>query len=131
MLQLTDEQAERNLLELADLLEQVHARHAHFDMQRWVRVRADEEPNACCTPSCAAGWWAHHRYALSNWPQSNNARSNAQYFSNVIERDFGIVRETADFARLFGAHPHRSAADEARVIRQYAQERRVARTQPR
>jgi hypothetical protein len=124
MLQMTQELAERNLLELADLLDQVQARRAHFDMQRWVNVRLDEQRNACRTPSCAAGWWAYHRYGLRDCPQDNNARSNAQYFSNLIERDFGISRETAAFARLFGAHVHRSAADEARAIRQFVQERR-------
>jgi len=131
MLQMTEEQADRNLLELADVLDRVQARHAHFDMQRWVRVRPEEQPNTCCTPSCAAGWWAHERYGLRDWPQDNNARSNAQYFSNLIERDFGIGRETAAFARLFGAHAHRSAADEARVIREFVGERRLARSEQR
>ncbi len=128
MLQMTEGQADCNLLDLADLLDQVQARHAHFDMQRWVRIRLGEQPNACCTPSCAAGWWAHHRYGLSDWPQDNSARSNAQYFSNMIERDFGIDRETSAFARLFGPHAHRSAADEARAIREFVHERRLART---
>lgn len=126
MLQLTQEEAERNLLELADLLEQVHARRAHFDMQRWVRVRQDVQP-ACCTPSCAAGWWAQHRYGLTDWPRDNHARSNALYFSNIVERDFGIGRDSPAFGRLFGAHPHRSAADEARVLREFVQERRLER----
>jgi hypothetical protein len=127
MLQMTEEQADRNLLELADLLDQVHASRAQFDMQRWVKVRLDEQRHTCCTPSCAAGWWAHQRYGLSDWPEGNNARSNALYFSNMIERDFAIGRETTEFAWLFGAHPHRSAADEARAIRQFVQDRQLAR----
>lgn len=126
MLQITERQADRNLLELADLLDAVHARRARFDMQRWVNVGLDEHRNACCTPSCAAGWWAYQRYALRDWPQDNNARSNAEYFSNIIERDFRIGRETTAFARLFGAHPHRSAADEARSIREFVNERSLA-----
>lgn len=128
MLQVTEEQADRNLLELADLLDQVQARRAHFDMQRWVKIGLDEQANACCTPSCAAGWWAHRRCGLRDWPQGNNARSNAQYFSNMIERDFGIGRETPAFARLFGAHAHRAAADEARAIREFVHERRLVRS---
>ena len=127
MLQMTEEQADRNLLELADLLEQVHAKHGHFDMQRWVRISVGEHP-ACCTPSCAAGWWTHHRYGLEDWPQDNNARSTARYFSNIIERDFGIGPETAAFGRLFGAHPHRTAADEAQTIRAFVHERRASRS---
>src|SRR5579863_9609769 len=123
MLRMTEEQGDRNLLELAELLEQIDARHAHFDMQRWVRVRVDEQRNACCTPSCAAGWWAHHRYRFSDWPQDNSAQSNARYFSNLIERDFAVASETAAFARLFGAHVHRSAAQEAHVIRAFVAER--------
>ncbi len=130
MLQMTEQQADRNLLELADLLDQVQARHAHFDMQRWVRIGLGEQPDACCTPSCAAGWWAHQMYGLRDWPQSNSARSNAQYFSTMIERDFGIRPDTSAFARLFGAHPHRSAADEARVIRDFVHERQLARAEP-
>jgi hypothetical protein len=128
MLQMTEELADRNLLDLADLLDQIQARRAHFDMQRWVNIRLDEQRNACCTPSCAAGWWAHHRYALKDWPQGNNPRANAQYFSNLIERDFSIGRESSAFARLFGAHPHRTAADEAQAIREFVQERRLARS---
>jgi len=131
MLQMTEQNAERNLLDLADVLEQVHARQAHFDMQRWVRVQPSGQSNACCTPSCAAGWWAHHRYGPGDWPQDNSARSNAQYFSNLIERDFGIGRETAAFGRLFGAHPHRTAADEARVIREFVRDRQLARAEQR
>lgn len=131
MLQVTEEQADRNLLDLANLLDEVHTRRARFDMQRWVNVGIDEQRNACCTPSCAAGWWAHQRYALRDWPQGNSARANAQYFSNLIERDFGIGRDTAAFARLFGAHPHRTAADEARVIRDFVHERRLARSEQR
>jgi|SRR6185437_5079577 len=127
MLQMTDEQADRNLLELADLLDQVQARHGHFDMQRWIRISVGEQP-ACCTPSCAAGWWAQHRYGLEDRPQDNNARSNANYFSNIIERDFGIGRDSPAFARLFGAHPHRTAADEAQVIRSFVHQRQAART---
>jgi hypothetical protein len=127
MLQMTEEQADRNLLELADLLEQVQARHGHFDMQRWVRISVGEQP-ACCTPSCAAGWWTHHRYGLEQWPQDSNARSNARYFSNIIQRDFGIGPETAAFARLFGAHPHRTAVDEAQVIRAFVHERQSIRS---
>jgi len=131
MLQLTEQQAERNLLDLADLLDQIQARRAHFDMQRWVRVGLDEQRNACCTPSCAAGWWAHHRYSLAQGPQGNSARANAEYFSSLIERDFGIGRDTPAFAKLFGAHGHRSAAEEARTIREFVHARRLARsTQP-
>jgi hypothetical protein len=129
MLQMTEEQADRNLLELADLLEQVHAKRARFDMQRWVNVRLDEHRNACCTPSCAAGWWAHQKYGLKDWPEGNNARSNAQYFSSMIERDFAIGRDTSAFAQLFGAHPHRSAADEARALREFVHERHQARAE--
>lgn len=127
MLQMTEEQSDRNLLELADLLDQVQARHGHFDMQRWVRISVGEQP-ACCTPSCAAGWWAHHRYGLEDWPQDNSARSNARYFSNIIQRDFGIAPESTVFARLFGAHPHRTAADEAQAIRAFVHERQLARS---
>jgi len=127
MLQMTQEQADRNLHELADLLEQVQARHQHFDMQRWVRVRIDEQRNSCCTPSCAAGWWAHQRYGLKDRPHSNDARSNARYFSDMIERDFAVGPETAAFAWLFGAHPHRSAAEEARILREFVDERRSMR----
>jgi hypothetical protein len=130
MLQMTQEQADRNLLELADLLDQVHAKHGHFDMQRWVRigVGVGVQQSACCTPSCAAGWWTQHRYGLEDWPQDNNARSNARYFSNIIQRDFGIGPETAAFARLFGAHAHRTAADEAQTIRAFVQERQSTRS---
>ena len=132
MLQMTQEQADRNLLELADLLDQVQAKHGHFDMQRWVRVGVGvgvgEQQSACCTPSCAAGWWTHHRYGLEDWPQDNSARSNARYFSNIIQRDFGIGADSAEFARLFGAHPHRSAADEAQAIRAFVYERQSMRS---
>jgi len=129
MLQMAAEQAERNLLELADLLDQVQARRAHFDMQRWVKIGVDEQRNTCRTPSCAAGWWAHQKYGITDWPQDNNARSNAQYFSNIIERDFGIGRETSTFAWLFGAHAHRSAADEAQAIRKFVHERQLCRAE--
>ncbi|HTW74924.1 MAG TPA: hypothetical protein VMD56_08425 [Steroidobacteraceae bacterium] len=128
MLQMSEEQADRNLTELADLLDQVQARGAHFDMQRWVKVGLDAQRHTCCTPSCAAGWWAHHRYALEGWPQGNNPRSNARYFSNMIERDFAIAPESASFSWLFGAHPHRTAADEARAIRAFVQERGLLRS---
>jgi hypothetical protein len=128
MLQMTEEKADRNLLDLADLLDQVQARHAHFDMQRWIKIAGDEQPDTCRTPSCAAGWWAQHRYGLAGCPRDNDARSNAQYFSNMIERDFGVGRETSAFAQLFGAHPHRTAAEEAQTIRGFVHERRLARS---
>lgn len=131
MLQMTEEQADRNLFDLADLLDHIQARRAPFDMQRWVNMKFDEQRDACCTPSCAAGWWAHQRYGLKDWPQGNNARANAHYFSNMIERDFAIGPETSAFARLFGAHAHRTAADEARIIREFVRERRLARSEQR
>ena len=129
MLQITEEQTDRNLLELADLMDQVQARHGHFDMQRWVKMTQGEQPNSCRTPSCAAGWWAHHRYGVSDWPQDNSARTMAQYFSNIIERDFGIGQDTREFARLFGAHPHRTAAAEARMLREFVELRQLARAE--
>lgn len=128
-----------NLLQLASLLDDAHARYESFEygtektmqsdgVHYWLTVRRYDQgvfAHDCGTPACAIGHWAIER---RNMPAS----AVVWHAQKIAADDFGITSRY-EFARLFGEDGcanAQTAKEAAAFIREYAFERQANEVTP-